>query len=202
MLLKLGRLEEAERLLRRRLTIASDNKRTALSYTTLGHVLLEQRRYDEALSCFETSLQHWPGRGSPHRFMAETYLRIGGRAAEAVQQARLAVQEDRTRRDQGGTPEQQAMYDMNLGEDLASLAWAVATDSHDPAEVDRLVEEAVSLVGTAASPAGLVHYQAGQAYLTLGNPGKSAHHLSEAARIDPHGTWGRAAKAMSAEINQ
>jgi tetratricopeptide (TPR) repeat protein len=201
MVMNLGRLQEAEQFLRRHLTLATDEKRTALAYSSLGQLLLEMQRYDEAVECFQTSLRHWPDRGSAHRDLAEACLRRGGHTADAVQWARLAVKEDRSRDDSGSSPEAQEVYNTNLAEDLATLAWAVAEDSRDRAEVDRLVGEAVTLLGPATSPAAQVHCHSGRAYLALGNSRKSEHHFEEAARIDPNGLWGRTARAMTERVN-
>jgi len=42
--------------------------------------------------------------------------------------------------------------DMRLGEDLATLAWAVAENSGDVREVEALLTEAFSLCGTKTKP--------------------------------------------------
>jgi tetratricopeptide (TPR) repeat protein len=201
MLMHLGRLQEAEQYLRRHLTVATDPKLTALANSSLGELLLEMQRYDEALECFETSLRHWPDRGSSHRDIAEAFLRRGGPTAEAVKWAQLAVKEDRSRDNPAGSPEAQEVYNTNLAEDLATLAWAVAEDSCDKAQVDRLVDEAVTLLGPATSPAAQVHCHSGRAYLALSDSRKSEHHFDEAARIDPNGLWGRSARAMTDRVN-
>jgi tetratricopeptide (TPR) repeat protein len=201
MLMNLGRLQEAEQYLRRHLTVATDEKKTALAYSSLGHLLLEMQRYDEALECFETSLRHWPNRGSSHRDIAEASLRRGGHTSEAVKSAQLAVKEDRSKDNLAGSPEAQEVYNTNLAEDLSTLAWAIAEDSRERAQVDRLVDEAVTLLGPGTSPAAQVHCHSGRAYLALSDSRKSEHHFEEAARIDPNGLWGRSARAMMDRVN-
>jgi tetratricopeptide (TPR) repeat protein len=204
MLMNIGRLQEAEQQLRRNLAIAPDDKRKALGSSSLGQVLIEMQRYDEAVECFHTSLRYWPDRGSSHRDIAEARLRQGVNALDVLQFAQRGVQEDRdrSREEQNGRPEIREVCDINLAEDLATLAWAVAAGSRDRAEVDRLVDEAVLLVGSACSPAALVHYHAGQAYLSLGDSAKSELHFAEAARIDPNGIRGRSARDMTAVVNR
>jgi len=201
MLMNLGRFQEAEQLLRRHLTAAPDDKRAALANSSLGHLLVELERYDEAMDCFQASLRHWPNRGSAHRDIAEACLRRGGPVSEAFNWAQLAVQEDRARDNPTGSPQMQEVCDINLAEDLATLAWAVAAGSRDRAQVDRLVDEAVSLVGTSASPAALVRCHAGLAYCALGDAAKSDEHFREAIRIDPHGLRGRSARALTTSVN-
>ena len=196
MLMNLGRLEEAEQFLRRNVTSAPDNKRKALGYSSLGQVLLEMNRIDEAVQCFETSLTYWPQRGSAHRDIAEAWLRRGNRSGRAVEFAQLAVEEDRERENPTGHKEGQEVCNLNLGEDLATLAWAIAVDSHNRAQVDQLVGEALPLVTSAVSPSAQAHYHSGRAYLELGDSPKSSEYFAAAARIDPNGMWGRAARKM------
>jgi hypothetical protein len=47
-----------------------------------------------------------------------------------------------------------------------------------------------------------VHFQSGLAYAALGDEERSAQYLKEAARIDPQGRWGRAARAQAAELSR
>ncbi len=197
MLMHLGRFQEAEQRLRRNLTAQTGAQSTALAYSSLGQLLLELQRYDEAVECFETSLRHWPERGSGHRDLAEACLRRGGQASDAVQWARLAVLEDRSRISPADSPKLREVCDINLGEDLATMAWAVAEDSRDRPQVDSLVDEAVPLVRGAVSPSAMVHYLSGHAYLALGDSVKSGQHFYEAGRIDPNGLWGRSARGMN-----
>jgi tetratricopeptide (TPR) repeat protein len=209
-LMQLGHLDEAEKLLLRSIALAEQRepavrgrglgmgtaelkrqmKLSALRWETLGQLHLERLRYDEAMRCFETSLRDWPDRGSSHRAIAETWLRRGDSPSEALKWANLAVEEDRA-----AEAMSQLVRDTNLAEDLATLAWAVAVASHDGAEVDRLVAEAVSLVGSlAVTSCAQVQYHSGLAYAALGDRGRSAQHFKEAARIDQRGRWGRAAR--------
>jgi tetratricopeptide (TPR) repeat protein len=212
LLLELGHLKEAEPLLEQSIQLSEQQelalrkthfgarralkrqlKLTALSRSSLGQLHLDQRHYDDALRCFEASLTDWPGRGSSHRAIAEAMLRRGDDPAEALTWARLAVEEERISRGMS-----REIRDTNLGEELATLAWAVAVASHHGAEVDRLVAEAVSVAGTVlVTTSAQVQYQSGLAYEALGNTERSAQHFKEAARIDQQGRWGRAARAAS-----
>jgi tetratricopeptide (TPR) repeat protein len=211
-LTQLGDLREAEDLLqksiqlseqrelalqaggiRARKSLATQLRLTALSRSMLGELYLERGRYGEAIRCFEASLRDWPGRGSSHRAIAETWLRRGDDPAEALKWAQLAVEEDRVAKDYT-----QEVRDTNLGEDLGTLAWAVAVASHDAAEVDRLVAEAESKVGTRlVTSSAQVQYFAGRAYDALGDTDRSTQHFKEASRIDSQGLWGRAARAAA-----
>jgi tetratricopeptide (TPR) repeat protein len=213
-LMQLGRLNEAEQSFRQAVALAQQNefaiqgrgirggigavekeiKLSALHVAALGDLYLEQGRYGEATRCFEASLRDWPGHGPFHSHLAEACLRRSDPPAEALQWATLAVEEDRAGK--GVLPE---AYNMNLCEDLGTLAWAVAVASHDRPQVDRLVDEAVKLAGTLSVPTSAqVHFQSGLAYAALGDEKRSSQYLEEAARIDPQGRWGRAARAQAA----
>jgi tetratricopeptide (TPR) repeat protein len=212
LLLELGHLKEAEPLLQQSIQLSEhqelalrkthfgtsralkrQRKLTALSRSVLGQLYLDQGLYDDALRCFEASLIDWPGRGSSHRAIAEAMLRRGDDPAEALKWARMAVDEERISRDMP-----REIRDTNLGEDLATLAWAVAVASRDSAQVDRLVAEAESVVGTRlVTSRAQVQYQSGLACAALGDLPRSTQHFNEAARIDTRGRWGRAARAAA-----
>lgn len=190
LLQQLEQFDQSERWLRESVALATDEERRAVSLSTLGQVLVEQHRYDEAMQCFEKSLECAPRRGAAYRDQAELWLRRETRPLEALRCARLAVEKERI----GEGPSLEAK-NLNLSEDLATLAWAVAEASRDESEVDRLVHEAVPLVGSGTvSSAAQVHYHAGRAYAALGKAAKSEFHFGEAARMDPNGHWGRAAE--------
>jgi tetratricopeptide (TPR) repeat protein len=166
---------------------------TALSRSALGELYLDRGRYNEALRCFEAGLKDWPGKGGFHRGIAETWLRKGGSATEALKWAKLAVDEERASKEYT-----EELRDTNLGEALATLAWAVAAESRDQTEVNRLVAEAESKVGTlSVASSAQVQYLSGRAYEALGDRTRSAEHFEEASRIDPRGRWGRAARAAA-----
>lgn len=199
---QLGRLEEAEESLRKAATMrdqekpqssgeaSKKNQLAGLAWLCLAGLLSQRGRFREAIECSEKSLTWWPGHGPAHRQMAEVRLCQGSNLAEALKWAKLAVEEDRTAK--AITPEVGAT---NLGEALATLAWAVAAEDGDRAAVDRMAQEAVSTVGTTlVTSSAQVHYQCGIAYRVLGDTANSAKFLKRAAEIDRTGRWGRAAR--------
>lgn len=193
MLMHLGHYMEAEKWLRESISREKEPQQTAIGYSTLGQLLIHQQRYEESLQCFATSLRHWPDRGSTHRDMAEALLHRG-HLSKAFQCAKMAIDKDSAA---GALPP--GAYGLNMSANLATLAWAVAASSREKAEVDRLVNEAMPLVADSQvrSITAHVHYHSARAYSELGDAGRSGHHYEEAARIDPGGLWGRAARAMS-----
>lgn len=187
MLHQAGRLDEAETSLREALPLHDDPREKALVYDMLASVLMDQERYTEAIAFYENAGRAWPDRGSNQRGIAEVWLRQGREFKEAVDYARQAVEIDRR-----ATGMAKEALDTRLGEDLAVLAWAVAANSSDVGEVDRLVTEAFQLCGTRTKPIlSQIHYHAGQAYEALNNPERAQDHFRQAREIDPKGIFAR-----------
>jgi tetratricopeptide (TPR) repeat protein len=195
---ELGRLEEAEQLLRRSLSITKDPARRTVCRDQLGLVLMEQKRYDDAADCFRVCIAECPNRGGSHRGMAETLLRQAEKNAEALDAARLAVEADRADRVLGGKLGGEA-HTLNLSESLAFLAWALAENSVDPAEVEGALTEAFALCPETTKPIRTrLHFCASQAFSALGNTAESTRHIQFAIEIDPAGNYGRLARAAEA----
>jgi tetratricopeptide (TPR) repeat protein len=201
MLHHLGRLDEAEASLREGLPLEEDPRQRALVYNTIASVLMDQRRFPEAIAFFENAGRAWADRGSSHRGIAEVWLRQGREFPEALQHARQAVEIDRA-----ATGMKKEALDTRLGEDLAVLAWAVATNSTTSStaiseaarEVEALLAEAFRLCGEKTKPVvAQVHYQAGKAYEALLQGEKAREHFRQAAEADPKGTYGRLALAAA-----
>jgi len=185
-LFEMGDLAKAEESLRDGLPLQPRPVFAALCEEALGETLLEQEKYGEAIAVFESSLRRSPERGGPHRLIAETILRQGGAASDAVRRARAAAAADEAVR------KGQESADMNLAESLAVQAWAVAAYSGDEAEVKVHLARAFELCPETTKPvrAGL-HYHAGCAYRLLGDERGAAAEFERAAVCDPNGNFGR-----------
>ena len=202
MLHHLGRLDEAEASLREGLPLEEDPRQRALVHNTLATVLMDAGRYPEAIAFFENAGTAWPDRGSSHRGIAEVWLRQGREFPEALAQARQAVDIDRA-----ASGMKKEALDTRLGEDLATLAWAVAANatavfaSPNPgtvSEVESLVAESFQLCGTKTRPVlAQIHYQAAKAYEALKMPEKAREQFRVAAEADPKGIYGRFAKSAA-----
>jgi tetratricopeptide (TPR) repeat protein len=212
---QLGRLEEAEKCLSECAQLSQQNegaygrsirggiaeieKRISISANTqqmLGAVYLSRHRYADAITAFEASLRDCPDHGSALRDIAEVWLRRG-KATEALKWAALAVDADRATRLLS-----RDVNEMNLADDLATLAWAAAAALKDGLQVERLVSEAEQLVvGKAVTAFAQVHLHAGFAYAALGDPEHSLRHLQAAAQSDSQGISGRYARAAVAELS-
>jgi tetratricopeptide (TPR) repeat protein len=190
-LFQLGRLEEAEACLRQSLPMPKDPRSRAINESGLGHVLLEQQRYAEAIACFERSIAGWPQRGGGHRGIAQTLLRQGVQPAEALRRARQALEIDEVNSSLGAENR-----DHNTGESLATLAWAEAVNGGNAAKVEHWLEKAFPLCPETTVPVRAeLHYVAGRAYAALGKTEESAREFERAATLDPKGNYGRLAKA-------
>lgn len=182
-----GRLDEAEASLREALPLHDDLREKALVHDMLAAVLMDQERYTEAITFYESAGRAWPDRGSNQRGIAEAWLRQGRELKEAADYARQAVQIDRRAT---GMPKE--ALDTRLSEDLAVLAWAVAANSGNVDEVDGLMKESFELCGTRLKPIlSQIHYHAGRAYEELNIPEKARDHFRQAREIDPKGIFAR-----------
>lgn len=215
---QLGRLAEAETELKQGVAMADAaelaaqnrgvafveqaRKLAALSNQELGNCYLDQGRYGEAQNCFQTSLHHWPGHGSTHRALAELSLRRGDPAA-ALEWAGMSVQEERgsvpapsiSRAGEKARALARDAKNSNLGESLATLAWALAAARQDVSEAESSIVQAAELTqGQPACSAAQVHLHAGYAYAALGQRARAEPYWKEAACLDPHGRSGRAAQ--------
>jgi len=164
---------------------------------------MDAGRYPEAIAFFENAGTAWPDRGSSHRGIAEVWLRQGHEFPEALAQARQAVDIDRA-----ASGMKKEALDTRLGEDLATLAWAVAANatsvfaSPSPGiadEVESLLAESFQLCGTKTRPIlAQIHYQAAKAYDALKVTEKAREQLRVAAEADPRGVYGRLARGTAA----
>jgi tetratricopeptide (TPR) repeat protein len=64
MLMQLDRLDEAEKHLRRCVSLRQEGSLAAIAHTSLGLLLLERKRFEEALKYFNAALQFNPDRGA------------------------------------------------------------------------------------------------------------------------------------------
>jgi tetratricopeptide (TPR) repeat protein len=190
----LGRLDEAEVWLRRNIGMHEENGRTrlrAIGLTALGQVMLQAARYQDAEECFEKSITLWPERGRGYRYVAELCLLRGGSYTDALRWAECAVS-----REKACAENPAEVMKLNLGEHLATLAWATAAASHDTTAVALLAGDAIaSLDDAVVESTAQVKYQLGLAFAHLGDRETAAQYYGEAARLDRNGHWGRAAKA-------
>jgi tetratricopeptide (TPR) repeat protein len=193
-LLELGRLQEAEACFRRSLAMRRKPLSRAIGESQLGDVLLEQQRYAEAIACFERAIAEWPQRGGGHREIAQALLRQGAQPAEALRRARTAADID-----EGNTTLGAEVRDLNVGAALATLAWAEAVNGGNAAKVEHWLEKAFPLCPETCVPVwAKVHHHAGRAYAALGKTRESACEFERAAKLDPHGNYGRLAKSAMA----
>jgi tetratricopeptide (TPR) repeat protein len=194
---QLGRLGEAEQVIRRSMSMETNPVLSVLCQDQLGHILMEQGRWDEAAACFQDSILESPKRGGGHRAIAEGLLRHSGRNEAALDAARLAVAADRAKTARGRLGKLDRA--VSLSESLAFLAWALAKNRADPTEVESALKEAFALCGETTKPVlAELHFCAGRAYADLGNTNDSIRHFKSATEIDPIGNYGRLSRLVGA----
>lgn len=194
--LKLGRLDEAERALRRSLAMETVPSLMTVCRDELGRVLMEQQRWGEAETCFRKCISEAPKRGAGHRALAEVLLRRSGDRAEALEAARSGVAWDRGAKIGRGKLARED-YDTSLSESLAVFAWAAAENRAGTSEIESALTEAFALCAEATKPImSELHFCAGQAYAALGNSTESGRHFQKAYEADPIGNYGRLAATI------
>ena len=198
---ELGRLPEAEKLLRRSLSAETEPAQKILCMDQIGRVLMEQERWDDAAACFQQCIAGAPQRGGCHRAMAELLLRREKQPEAALEAARAALAAERAQRP-SRDPLGKETHRNNLSESLAVYAWALATNHGDPAEAEAALKEALALCPETTKPiATEIHFCAGHAYALLGNAAESQGQFKRATEIDPAGNYGRLCQAMMSTVN-
>lgn len=189
-LMQLGRNDEAAEWLQKNIDLETQAGLRARGYSALGQLLMQQRRFDEAIRCFYSGLELCPTKGSLHRDLAEASLRRGDEPSCALDLARKAVESASHPGSLDDSP--------SLGESLATLAWILAAAEGDESEIESCVKRAVPMVREKrVATLAQVHYHSGLAYATLGDRGRSMRHFEEAVLVDPKGLWGRGARMMA-----
>lgn len=195
-LAQLGQFDEAEDALRRSLAIKTDPRLTSICRSELGSLFLEAGKWDQAQECFRESIAETPDRSSPHRGIAELFLRRGMRPGDALTEAQTALALDRPQARSKGELAK-LNYNTNLAESLALVAWAVAANEGAEAQVDKLVNEAVAVCDPNTKPVlAEIHYFSAMAWTALAKPAEAAIHFRQAADLDPEGTYGRLAVSI------
>lgn len=196
-LAQLGQFDEAVDALRRSLAIKTDPRLTSICRSQLGSVFLDAGRWDQAQECFRQSIAETPDRSSPHRGMAELFLRREMRPEDALTEAQTALALDRPQTN-SRTELAKLNYNTNLAESLSLVAWAVTANEGTEAQVDKLVNEALAVCDPHTKPVlAEIHYFAAMAWSALSKPSEAASHFRLAAELDPEGTYGRMARSAT-----
>lgn len=85
------KFNEAEIELQKLEKCCSDDKSIYLVYNMYGYLLLNQKRYDEAIQKFEKQIKLAPENANAHDSLAEAYLLVG-RKDDAIKELKIALQ--------------------------------------------------------------------------------------------------------------
>jgi tetratricopeptide (TPR) repeat protein len=188
-LLLAGRYPEAEDALRHSFTSSHAAATYGIALEYLGDTLMEERRYDEALRCFEAALHTFTWLRRPYRGMAEMLLRQGKDPQKALQYIESII-------DFAGLSQLQIKNNGRPQDDYWSLkAWALACIGQS-SEVPGAIESALKATSPECRPdLATTHYRAGMAMQALGNISEAQEHFRRAVEFDPNGRRGTLAKA-------
>src|SRR5579862_3449278 len=163
-----GQYQEAERILRDILDQAHQRKATKLNKVKtcfdledLGNVLIETRRFDEALRCFRDASNTYPYHSVWATGIAEVLLRQGTFPERALEHAERALYMFRRGSERIGDS-------WRLGPILATKAWALAVCGHEAEAREAIGKALNSPARKTKGPLAQVHYKAGMSLLTLG----------------------------------
>jgi len=193
-LAQLGQFEEAETLLRKSTStyLKGEERLQFGGLMILAELLMQTQRYTEAGDVIDRCLVNFAEYGLTYRAKAQSYLMQGVKTADAVRLAAMGVEREKKSKPDGDDQ----VRKLALGECMATLAWATAVESSNRQQVTQLASAAVNAVGKrTACTTALVHCHLGRAFAEIGDTVQSTQHYKEAAKIDPHGLWGRDAMA-------
>jgi tetratricopeptide (TPR) repeat protein len=192
-LLLAGRYREAEDALRRSFTSSHAAATYGMALEYLGDTLMEERRYDEALRCFEAALHTFTWLRRPYRGMAEMLLRQGQDPRKALECIEKII-------DYSGLSKLEIRNNGRPQDDYWSLkAWALASIGRS-SEVPGAIENALKATSPKCRPdLAATHYRAGMAMQVLGNISEAQEHFRRAVEFDPNGRRGTLAKAALRE---
>lgn len=198
-----GRYAEAETLLRTRLSTTPRQQSDLIAETTqkatlasLGRVLMEQGKYEEAMHTFELALERNDAMSntselfigpSAYKGLAEVYLRQGirpQRALELLDRASIARSDDFMGRLFGN---------FHVPETLTDRAWALAL-LHRYAEARDTLAQAFQNSPRKHKPGiASLHYRAGHVMWLCGYKTEAIEHWTQARQMDAQGHYGRLA---------
>lgn len=193
-LLHMDRLDEAEAAAR----ASIQNARQSWSLAEmdrgwlleiLGCTQLELGRYEEAEAAFEAAIELSHRDSDRRTGLAEVYLRQGIEPEKALHWARQAFD--------NRYPPWIALLGMRLtaAELRANVAWALALAGQPDAAQSELAQALDKIDRQARSVQASLHVRAGRALALCGDAAAARSHFEQAAALDPHGTYGRLARA-------
>jgi tetratricopeptide (TPR) repeat protein len=180
-LLFADRPAEAEVCCRKALDMAESNPayRWERLYSSLGSVLIDLARYDEAEQCFHRAIEMGDLTGNSQDGLAELRLVQGVEAEKALDYAGQAIEHAKRRPDK-----------RIPGAYYAHRAWALGL-------LGRVEEARAALAQSLREPKetafgiGDQHWRAGMALVAMQQPEEARKHFQMGHKADPRGTYGR-----------
>jgi tetratricopeptide (TPR) repeat protein len=180
-LLLADRPAEAETCCRKALDMSASHPayRWERLYSSLGSVLIDLARYDEAERCFHRAIEMGDVTGNSQNGLAELRLVQGVEAVKALDYAGQAI-EHAKRLPGGHIP----------GAYHAHRAWALGLLGRGE-EAREPLAQSLREPGESAFGCGDQHWRAGMALVAMQQPEEARKHFQMGHDADPRGTYGR-----------
>ncbi len=197
-LLYMGRPEDAEVAIRQSLSRVRRSLLFADSFLgwleeNRGYALVEQKRYDEAVTAFQNGLVFNPKDSDRLTALAEVYLRQGSEPQRA-----LDLTDRSLKHKHRGIVNRYFMRN-SVGELRANHAWALAMAGRY-AEAHETLEQAFREYDKSSKlSAASLYWRAGHVMWLRGDERAAREHWTRALGIDPIGNYGRLAREMLRE---
>jgi tetratricopeptide (TPR) repeat protein len=160
----------------------------------LGHTLVRQGRYEEAIKVFEVAIEVAPDKSGAYNGLAEVYLRNDLRAERALELLQRALE------NLGDSFLRRRSKRYQRGQLWANRAWAL-TVQRLHAQAGEALEQALRKTDRGFKP-GLadLHCRAGQVMRLRGDKVAAVEHWQQAQQIDPQGQAGQWATRLLQEL--
>jgi tetratricopeptide (TPR) repeat protein len=179
LLSKAGRLSEAEQRYRQALAMADGTKyRVERLHASLGYVLMDRGRHQEAEKCFERAIKTGDVTGSSQAGLAEVRLVQGVEAEQALEYAEKAIEKAKRRPDK-----------LVPGQFSADQAWALALLGRSD-EAREALAQAFRVPEASAPGRAEMHWRAGMTMAAMQQPEEAWKHFEMGHKADPHGKYG------------
>lgn len=187
--------DKSERVLRKHLRIVNDRSTKSETWICLGNVLIAQKRYQEALDCFENAIRVYPANAEAYSGLTEIYLyqNLNPQRAFGLVERALKVK---------GRSHHTKFDRYSVAEMLVNKGWAFQLLG-DIESANIMIEQALAWANTSFKGvlAG-VNFRAGLMMQLCGQYTDAQNYFQKAIQIDPKGGYGKRAHEYFQQLSE